>query len=407
MEVIKNKFMKKYFFISAILFFLTAISVNAQGQDVLLNNEIYGDFENGNDLIVNGWTSSSNNLSVLFSHNYFPQSSNLELEQGGINISTAGSTQFVIIKSDSGNYLRSNLITLNPVINEYQLEFKYLNLNQSSYENYTGRWKVNFINGSNNTVFDTFISNSIQNYKVNSIWISTTYELINVNTNSLIIEFIPISDDPNGFAYMAIDNIQLIDRNDDGNGNSTNEDPTDTTVTPTCVDCSSFNLVKNQKYVISGWTKLMNETGSNFTQISTQSYENVFIGVSFLDTSGALIGGSELQFFPTGEIIDGWQKIQGDITIPDSIDNIKISLVNNNTGNANAFFDDIRVHPYNGNLKSFVYDQATQKLMAELDENNYSTFYEYDKEGGLIRVKKETERGVFTIQETRSSTKKE
>ncbi len=55
-------------------------------------------------------------------------------------------------------------------------------------------------------------------------------------------------------------------------------------------------------------------------------------------------------------------------------------------------------------MKSFVYDEATQRLMAELDENNYATFYEYDQEGGLIRVKKETERGVYTIQETRSNT---
>jgi hypothetical protein len=71
-----------------------------------------------------------------------------------------------------------------------------------------------------------------------------------------------------------------------------------------------------------------------------------------------------------------------------------------------SFFDDIRVHPFNGNMKSFVYDQKTQKLMAELDENNYATFYEYDMEGGLIRVKKETENGFFTIQESRSSNPK-
>jgi len=67
-----------------------------------------------------------------------------------------------------------------------------------------------------------------------------------------------------------------------------------------------------------------------------------------------------------------------------------------------AYFDDIRIHPFNGNMKSFVYDPITQRLMAELDENNYATFYEYDKEGGLVRVKKETEKGVYTIQETRS-----
>ena len=45
--------------------------------------------------------------------------------------------------------------------------------------------------------------------------------------------------------------------------------------------------------------------------------------------------------------------------------------------------------------------------MAELDENNYATFYEYDDDGTLIRVKKETERGIKTIKETRSALLKE
>jgi hypothetical protein len=57
-------------------------------------------------------------------------------------------------------------------------------------------------------------------------------------------------------------------------------------------------------------------------------------------------------------------------------------------------------------MKGFVYDPDDLKLMSELDENNYASFYEYDQEGGLVRVKKETEKGVFTIQETRSSTTK-
>ncbi len=57
-------------------------------------------------------------------------------------------------------------------------------------------------------------------------------------------------------------------------------------------------------------------------------------------------------------------------------------------------------------MKSFVYDPATLKLSAELDENNYATFYEYDQEGQLVRVKKETIQGIKTIQETRSSKQK-
>ncbi|MBI3883691.1 MAG: hypothetical protein HY305_05640, partial [Sphingobacteriales bacterium] len=40
---------------------------------------------------------------------------------------------------------------------------------------------------------------------------------------------------------------------------------------------------------------------------------------------------------------------------------------------------------------------------SELDENNYASFYEYDDDGTLVRVKKETARGVMTIQETRSA----
>jgi hypothetical protein len=54
-------------------------------------------------------------------------------------------------------------------------------------------------------------------------------------------------------------------------------------------------------------------------------------------------------------------------------------------------------------MKSYVYNPVNLRLMAEMDENNYATFYEYDDEGTLIRVKKETERGIMTIKETRSA----
>ncbi|MBS1565364.1 MAG: hypothetical protein JST39_13305, partial [Bacteroidetes bacterium] len=43
------------------------------------------------------------------------------------------------------------------------------------------------------------------------------------------------------------------------------------------------------------------------------------------------------------------------------------------------------------------------RLMAELDENNYATFYEYDDDRTLVRGKKETQRGIKTIKETRSA----
>jgi hypothetical protein len=174
-------------------------------------------------------------------------------------------------------------------------------------------------------------------------------------------------------------------------------------VEPTpCDDCTSFELLTGEKYVISGWVKEANESG--VTNNNVYNYTNSSIEVSFVDVNGTLIN-SAISFLPTGAIIDGWQQIKGEFTVPSNVDDMKIELVNDNMS-LSSFFDDIRVHPFNGNLKSFVYDQASQRLMAELDENNYATFYEYDKEGGLVRVKKETERGVYTIQESRSSTQK-
>lgn len=108
--------------------------------------------------------------------------------------------------------------------------------------------------------------------------------------------------------------------------------------------------------------------------------------------------------YPSGPTIDGWQRILGKITITAATGNFRIILANNTPG-APAFFDDVRFHPWLGNMKSFVYDPVSHRLMATLDENNYATFYEYDDEGILIRVKRETEKGVMTIKEHRSSLK--
>jgi hypothetical protein len=170
--------------------------------------------------------------------------------------------------------------------------------------------------------------------------------------------------------------------------------------TPIPNTSSSFYPLQGGKYIVSGWV-LENHT------IQPLNYTSVIKITT--DVTSAIT-----EFAPSGEIIDGWQRIVGIITIPtipvvnpgdETNGSISIELVCKVTG-VDAYFDDIRFFPYNGNLKSFVYDEATQRLMAELDENNYATFYEYDLEGGLVRVKKETEQGVFTIQETRSNNPK-
>jgi YD repeat-containing protein len=70
------------------------------------------------------------------------------------------------------------------------------------------------------------------------------------------------------------------------------------------------------------------------------------------------------------------------------------------------YFDDVRMFPYDGSMKCYVYDPENLRFVAELDERHFATFYEYDEEGRLTRIKKETERGIMTIQESKTSTVK-
>ena len=99
------------------------------------------------------------------------------------------------------------------------------------------------------------------------------------------------------------------------------------------------------------------------------------------------------------------QRIENEFTVPNAASKIFIKL--KNSGTDDVFFDDVRVFPKHGEMKSFVYDPVTLRFVAELDENNYATFYEYDEQGNLVRIKKETERGIMTINENRISLPKE
>lgn len=163
--------------------------------------------------------------------------------------------------------------------------------------------------------------------------------------------------------------------------------------TLTCTLCiRSFAPIAGEKYVVSGWVK---QSGAE-TQI-TYDQPNITLGFTGYGTLGP--------FYPEGIIIDGWQRIEEEFTVPFGTTEISVNL-NNNGSSGDVYFDDIRIHPFNGNMKSFVYDPVSLRLMAELDENNYATFYEYDEEGALIRVKKETERGIKTIKESGNNTKK-
>jgi hypothetical protein len=152
-----------------------------------------------------------------------------------------------------------------------------------------------------------------------------------------------------------------------------------------------FQPRPDQKYVLSGW---VHDNVSNAIAISGLSLK--INGVSY-DVNAHNTNPS---VYSKVYVVEGWKRFEIVLTVP----NTQKFLLE--FGGNNINIDDIRIHPYDGQLKSFVYDSRSMRLMAELDENNFATFYEYDEEGTLIRVKKETEKGINTIKETRSSLRK-
>jgi PA14 domain len=165
----------------------------------------------------------------------------------------------------------------------------------------------------------------------------------------------------------------------------------------------SFSLIQNRKMLISGWVKVGT---ANCCFPATYDNGSNNISFNYKDINGNYINvpTNESLFKPAGSIIEGWQRFEGVFNVPQAAVNMQLSL--NNTGTTPVYFDDLRLQPYNSNMKSFVYHSSNMKLMAELDENNYSSLYEYDDDGTLTRVKKETQLGIKTITETRSATQK-
>lgn len=144
-----------------------------------------------------------------------------------------------------------------------------------------------------------------------------------------------------------------------------------------------FSPIPGKKYVLSFWIKDNNPRNPS---ASITTYVN---GVSLVNN---------LAKWP---VVDGWKRVE----VPFVLNALSTSFRLQFTA-PNCFLDDVRINPFDGQMKSFAYDPSSQRLMAELDENNFATFYEYDDEGILVRVKKETERGVMTIKETRSGYRK-
>ena len=138
------------------------------------------------------------------------------------------------------------------------------------------------------------------------------------------------------------------------------------------------------EYLVSAWVK--EDYAASDIRLN---YEDAALAISFVG------GGTSSSFRAAGPMIDGWQRIEGTFSVPRAATSIHITL----SSGGKAWFDDIRIQPVQSQLNTYVYDPKNLALKAILNESNYTTFFEYDKEGKLVRKKVETEKGIKTILE--------
>jgi hypothetical protein len=135
----------------------------------------------------------------------------------------------------------------------------------------------------------------------------------------------------------------------------------------------------NKKYFVSAWFK----AAAGKPAITFQNVVSGSTNVYYSDVT-----------------IEGWQKIEASFICTSGLNPV-IYFANSNPS-GNFYLDDIRIQPFKSTMKTFVYNPKTLWLVAELDNQNYATFYNYDEGGTLTQVKKETVKGVQTLKTTRS-----
>jgi len=153
-----------------------------------------------------------------------------------------------------------------------------------------------------------------------------------------------------------------------------------------CKECAGgFYPAGNKKYIFSCWVKVN-------SQQPVLSCSDAYVTISNI--------GSPVTLRSEGPVIEGWQRVMGAFTTAANTSTLRVQL---NKGNADTFFDDLRIFPADANMVSYVYDDVNLRHTYTLDENNYFTKNEYNNQGELIRTKRETEKGIITTKEGGSS----
>lgn len=146
---------------------------------------------------------------------------------------------------------------------------------------------------------------------------------------------------------------------------------------------NTLSLQTGKRYAVSAW--IYSPSGSAPV-------------ISAFDGSSTAISGN---LKVAAQQVEGWYLADFDFVAPTS-GTVELRFEVQSGGA--IYLDDVRLVPYKGSIVTYVYDPLTLWLLAELDNRNYATFYNYDESGAVVQVKKETEKGVMTIKSSRNNT---
>jgi hypothetical protein len=143
----------------------------------------------------------------------------------------------------------------------------------------------------------------------------------------------------------------------------------------------------NKRYTVSAWVRANNSTFTPTIDVLDGNGQPLPIIVEDLGQAA----------------VEGWKKVTVTFTTPAAGSSIQLRFGATGASSGLIHVDDIRIHPSDASITTYVYHPGLHWLLAELDDRNYATFYNYDEEGTLVQVKKETERGVMTLRTTRKN----
>ncbi|MDX2362382.1 MAG: hypothetical protein QNK23_16355 [Crocinitomicaceae bacterium] len=164
-------------------------------------------------------------------------------------------------------------------------------------------------------------------------------------------------------------------------------------VADSCLCIPPFEPIAGE-YIVGAWIKV----GLNNATMTTYDDGEIEVVV------GSASGPTTYTFTPSGPIIDGWQRLEGQFTIPSNGTTIAVSLKNDSA--EDVYYDDLRIHPFLAGMTTTVYDPKTLLPLATHDGYNFTTFYNYDENLNQVRVRVETVDGIQTVSETEFGGKK-